>query len=167
MAARVAKILFIVLRTLRLVLAPRGRYDFALADVTPVLVSHQRPRVGVRVFGAHYLILAGVLSFLQQKESTKESAGPKNRSTLGANARPPFWRIARLLSFGSEPHCRSLRDRLFWRIALLLSCAINNQVLGASDSVMESLRAMIRCSSFAEKAMADEGAGIMDEFILG
>ena len=30
-----------------------------------------------------------------------------------------------------------------------------------------SHRAMIRCSSFAEKAMADEGAGIMDEFILG
>ena len=51
----------------------------------------------IRDYSPYYLILAGVLSFHQQKESTKESAGAKKRSTLEANARPPFWRIAKLL----------------------------------------------------------------------
>ena len=120
-------------------------------------VPHQRPRVGMRVFVRCCLILASALrEFTFLFSSKKKSNKRKCRRQKSLHARSHRTAAPAIL-----------RDRLFWRIALLLSCAINNQVLGASDSVMESLRAMIRCSSFAEKAMADEGAGIMDEFILG
>ena len=53
------------------------------------------------MFVTYYLILAGVLSFLQQKESTKESAGQKKRSTHMASAQPPFFGIALLLFYTS------------------------------------------------------------------
>jgi hypothetical protein len=84
-AARVAKFLFIVLR----VLAARGRYYYStvtspqplqgrgdllsayrqvLRCGLPVLVSHQRPRVGGLVFVRCCLILAGDLSPASPRE---------------------------------------------------------------------------------------------------